>query len=139
MRRVMRRLRRVKRRRRNKEVFESYPIRPVCAITSIRWQIGSITAHKLYHAALTIPHTLCVSRLIVSYWTLVADNYAPMVSHILMDALLNPEYLHLPRMALYGTKTDDRLPAARHMRLFGDLLSGGVTSPKQVCSIFRLL
>jgi hypothetical protein len=91
--------------------------------------IGSTTAHKLYAGtdwlALTIPTlsvSLTLSRLIVSYWTLVADNYAPMVSHILM--------------VLYGTKADNRLPAARHMRLFGDLLSGDLTSPKQVCSIF---
>jgi hypothetical protein len=61
---------------------------------------------------------------------LVTDNYAPMVSHILMDALLNPKYLHLPRMVLFFEKIDES--QARHMQLFYDLFSGGVTNIDQV-------
>ena len=64
-------------------------------------------------------------------FVLVADNYAPMVAHILFDALLNPEYLHLPRTALFGQKINPKEETSQMVLLY-DLFAGGTTEWNKV-------
>ena len=40
-----------------------------------------------------------------------------MVSHILMDAWLNPEFLHLPRMFVFGKTTTQISDEVKQMKL----------------------
>lgn len=58
----------------------------------------------------------------------VGDNFAPLASQILMDAFMNPAFLHLPRMGLVGfpghSESDHTVP---HLRLVDDLMTAGFT------------
>jgi hypothetical protein len=91
--------------------------------------IGKKTSHKIYHASksslLFCDHQKCPNH------SVVADNYIPMVSHIIMDALLNPEYLHLPRVAHFTLQTN-LMSETEHMLLLYDLFAGGIADAKKV-------
>jgi hypothetical protein len=65
----------------------------------------------------------------------VGDNYIPFVAQILLDAVLDPHYLHLPRVLLIN-----HYPAESgivpHMALFHDLATGGTLTEAEVCYTF---
>ena len=62
----------------------------------------------------------------------MGDNYAPAVSQVLMDALLDEAYLHLPRMKLYIMNTGGRNQPSSHMTLLDFLFSAGTKRASQV-------
>lgn len=53
----------------------------------------------------------------------IADNFAPMVSQIIMDAYLDKDFLHKPRMFLTGFYPHAN--SVPHMKLLDDLMSAG--------------
>jgi hypothetical protein len=96
--------------------------------------IGKKSSHKIYHASKS-SLLFCDLQKCLNH-SVVADNYIPMVSHILMDAFLNPEYLHLPRIAQFGSHIN-LYHETEHMLLLYDLFAGGIADAKQVITICR--
>jgi hypothetical protein len=74
----------------------------------------------------------------------VSDNLMPLISQILLDAVIDPEYLYLPRKLLVFQSNSkegnrpvnfDPREAAPHLRLIHDIMSDGTISLQDV-SIF---
>lgn len=55
-----------------------------------------------------------------------------MVSHILMDAWLNPSFLHSPRIFVFGKTTPKDSDEAKQMKFFYDLAAGGIMNMAEV-------
>jgi hypothetical protein len=64
--------------------------------------------------------------------TPVGDNYAPAVSQLFMDAILDDSYLHLPRMKLHVDSRGSRERASGYMSLLEFLFAAGTRSTSQV-------
>ena len=80
--------------------------------------MGEKTTHNLYHA--------------------IADNYAPLVSQIVLDSIVDPDYLYLPRVFLrvndqsLGNYNNEGIS---HMKLMQGLASGGTKMVQQMNSV----
>lgn len=64
---------------------------------------------------------------------IVGDNLLPLASQILMDSLLAPEFLHLPRVLL-GIKNNNNnnIKSVPHMKLIDKLMAAGTIDLKSV-------
>jgi hypothetical protein len=65
----------------------------------------------------------------------VGDNYAPMVSQVLLDALLDKAYLYLPRMHLEVVNHGMRERPSPYFFLKNFLFSAGTHSASQVSDV----
>ena len=57
----------------------------------------------------------------------LSDNFLPVVSQVLVDAVLSPEFLHLPRAQLVGFHPHDH-SAVPHIKLIDHLMTAGTLS-----------
>jgi hypothetical protein len=78
----------------------------------------------------------------------VSDNLMPLISQILLDAVIDPEYLYLPRKLLVFQSNSkegnrpvnfDPREAAPHLRLIHDIMSDGTISLQDVSSFLGFL
>ncbi len=78
--------------------------------------MGKKTTHNLYHV--------------------IADNYAPLVSQIMVDSIIDPDYLYLPRvfLSLNGQSFGDN-EGVSHMKLMQGLASGGTKMIHQLDNV----
>jgi hypothetical protein len=67
---------------------------------------GRVTAHNVYHA--------------------LGDNLVPLAHQIMLDSILYPDMLHLPRMGLAGFNGHSGPELMSHLQIANDLMSGGV-------------
>ena len=88
-----------------------------------------------------IPHIIHVvmdiTNLHCCYLAPVGDNYAPSVSQVFMDAHLDKEYLHLPRMKLRIENKGAREAPSAYMSLLDFLFAAGTRSARQVMDNLR--
>ena len=82
--------------------------------------------------------------MIIIYKYIVGDNLLPLASQILMDSLLAPELLHLPRVLLgfkreYSKNFDnnDNLKSVPHMKLIDKLMAAGTIDLKSVYFLYN--
>jgi hypothetical protein len=73
---------------------------------------GRVTAHNVYHA--------------------LADNVVPLAHQIMLDAVLYPEMLHLPRMGLVDFPGHPRHELMSHLQIASDLMSAGMHDLKSL-------
>jgi hypothetical protein len=64
----------------------------------------------------------------------IADNFIPVVTQIMEDYILDPEFLFLPRMQLMGFQPNDP-SAVPHIRMIDKLMSGGSITTDEVTDI----
>ena len=78
--------------------------------------MGRKTTHNLYHV--------------------IADNYAPLVSQIMLDSIIDPDYLYLPRVFLnLNNELLSNSESVEHMQLMNRFASGGTMTIKQLDSV----
>jgi hypothetical protein len=58
----------------------------------------------------------------------VADNFIPIVQQIMLDYILDPDYVNLPRIKLQGFVPDRGIKSIAHMNLVNDIFSSGTLS-----------
>ena len=73
--------------------------------------------------------------MIIIYKYIVGDNLLPLASQILMDSLLAPELLHLPRVLL--ALNNYNLKSVPHMKLIDKLMAAGTIDLKSVYFLYN--